>query len=220
MSSAYPTWNFTDGSEIPVGTLYCIGRNYALHALEMGASVPEDPLVFLKPPAAYVPNGSIITLPNWSQEIHYEVELVVVIGKDIDATSTANPWETVAGIGVGVDLTARDIQSAAKNSGSPWAVSKGWYGSAPVSALIPIESSDERSWELQLFINGKLRQQESTSKMERSVEELIRYVSSVFTLRKGDAIFTGTPSGVGPVKRGDKLTANLSSLVSLRVEFA
>ena len=109
--------------EMPVGTLYCIGRNYADHAKEMHVNLPEVPLVFIKPPSAYAPNGSTINIPWFTQNVHHEVELVVVIGDIIDNIPT------IAGFGVGIDFTARDVQTNAKKNGEPWAVSKGWKGS-------------------------------------------------------------------------------------------
>ncbi|MCX6141223.1 MAG: fumarylacetoacetate hydrolase family protein [Candidatus Kapabacteria bacterium] len=220
MSTDTPTWTLTDGTTIPIGTMYCIGRNYSAHALEMNAPVPDDPIVFLKPPAAYRANGSTITLPAWSHDVHHEVELVIVIGLNTDGVSADNVWDVVAGVGVGLDLTARDIQSAAKKDGHPWAIAKAWNGSAPVSTIVSADTSGRGPWDLQCTVNGKVRQKGSTQDMERSVEHLVSYLSSVFTLRRGDCIFTGTPSGVGPIVSGDVVVASLSSIVSLEVHIA
>lgn len=207
-------WTFTDGRSLNVGTMYCIGRNYAAHAREMNAIMGEKPLVFIKPPAAYVSSGDVIALPAWSDNIHHEVELVVVIGA-----------EGVAGIGVGLDLTARDVQSVAKQNGEPWAVAKGWRGSAPVSSIVPMSVAGKGPWYIDLSINGVRRQHASTSLMERTIEELVAYIDSVFSLREGDCIFTGTPEGVARCVAGDVAVAQLCAssknvLASLTVSFA
>ncbi len=204
----YWTFTTTDVRELPVGTLYCIGRNYADHAAEMGASIPTDPIVFLKPPSAYRPSGSVITLPTFSSDVHHEVEMVVVMGE-----------HGIAGIGVGLDLTARDVQSAAKAKGLPWATAKSWKGSAPVSPIVPWNQAGGGPWQLTLQINGHVRQHGSTVLMERSIAELVTYVDSIFDLQPGDAIFTGTPSGVAAVCSGDTAAATLDDLCSLEVRF-
>ena len=211
------TWHFTDGTELPVGTMYCIGRNYADHAREMGAVIVDDPIIFLKPPAAYLPNGSPIILPTYSNDVHHEVELVVVIGRDVDHISAEEAWDAIAGVGIGLDLTARDVQTKAKSMGHPWSIAKSWKGSAPVSAIIPVPVCGRGPWQLELTVNGTVRQSESTASMERSVESLVSTVASIFSLRRGDCIFTGTPSGVGPVRSGDVLGASLNGNELLRV---
>jgi 2-keto-4-pentenoate hydratase/2-oxohepta-3-ene-1,7-dioic acid hydratase in catechol pathway len=203
-----------------VGTLYGIGRNYAAHAREMGAEVPEDPIIFIKPPAAYRPTESVIELPGWSTSIHHEVELVVIIGADAVDIEPQHAWSVVAGVGIGLDLTARDVQAAAKAAGHPWAVAKAWRGSAPVGPIVPIASAGHGPWDVECRVNGMVRQHASTAAMERSIPTLISYLSRIFTLRAGDAIFTGTPEGVGPVVAGDVATCSLSSITSLSVTFA
>lgn len=203
------TWTFTDGTTIPVGTMYCIGRNYAAHAREMGAAVTDDPIVFIKPPSAYLSEDTPIQLPEFSHDVHHEVELVVVIGADVDTIDARSAWDVVAGVGVGLDLTARDLQTEAKKKGHPWSVAKSWKGSAPVSRIIPRDQCGMGPWKLGLHVNDQLRQQGSTADMERSVEQLIAYVSAVFTLQRGDCIFTGTPEGVGPLNAGDHVRATL-----------
>ncbi len=217
MSTDQRAWTFADGTRIPIGTMYCIGRNYAAHAREMGASVPEDPIVFLKPPSAYRPNGSTVELPAWSSDVHHEVELVVVIGNLAEHIAPKDAWSVVAGVGVGLDLTARDVQTAAKKAGHPWAISKAWNGSAPVSKIIPVSTAGHGPWDLTCDVNGTVRQHDTTAHMERSVASMISYLSSVFTLERGDCIFTGTPEGVGPLRPGDVVHASLSSLVHLTV---
>lgn len=205
----HPMWQLTDGTTIPVGTMYCIGRNYAAHAIEMGAPIVDDPIVFIKPPAAYVPADEPVLLPTFSHDVHHEVELVIVIGSDAVNISVESAWDVVAGVGVGLDLTARDIQSMAKSKGHPWAIAKSWKGSAPVSHIFPQPKCGRGPWQLGLYVNNELRQQGSTAAMERSVEQLIAFLSTVFSLRPGDCIFTGTPEGVGPLRSGDHVRATL-----------
>lgn len=207
-------WDCAEHPNVPVGTLYCIGRNYAAHAQEMGAKVPSNPIVFIKPPAAYAASGSTITIPSFTNNVHHEVELVVVIG------DVMNNTPSILGVGVGIDFTARDIQAIAKQQGEPWAVSKGWKGAAPISAVVPINSTLLNTLEFSLAVNGTIMQHGFTRNMERSVEQLLHYVHAVFGLRKGDAIFTGTPEGVAQVHPGDKLVASLQHLVTLEVEMA
>lgn len=215
-----PTWHFSDGTTLPVGTMYCIGRNYAAHAREMGAEVVADPIVFIKPPAAYRADKSEIQLPAFSSDVHHEVELVIVIGNATERCAPDEAWNYIAGLTVGIDFTARDIQTAAKKNGHPWAVAKSWAGSAPCGTVVPVRDCGKGPWGLSLAVDGELRQQGTTSDMERSVEELVAYVASVFTLQPGDCIFTGTPEGVGPVQPGQHVVANLDSLVSLTIDIA
>ncbi|MFM7774509.1 MAG: fumarylacetoacetate hydrolase family protein [Candidatus Kapaibacterium sp.] len=209
---------FTDGRRIPVGTMYCIGRNYAAHAREMNAPVPEAPLVFIKPPNAYVADGSTLLLPSFSRSVHHEVELVVVIAEDSDGCTPGEALDLVAGYAVGIDLTLRDVQSAAKVKGEPWSVSKSFRGSAPVSQVVPVGRIDEPSeLELVLTVNGGTRQSGGVSAMERTVGELISYVAGVFGLRRGDCIFTGTPEGVAAIVSGDRIEAQLVGHVGLTI---
>ena len=205
-----PMWTFTDGRTLAIGTMYCIGRNYAAHAAEMGAVVPDAPIVFLKPPSAYAANGATVVLPAFSSNVHHEVELVVVMG----------PGRTIAGYAVGLDLTARDVQAKAKERGEPWATAKSWVGSAPVSPVVPAEQAGQGPFTLSLDVQGIRTQHGSTAAMERSVAVLIDYLDEVFRLQEGDCIFTGTPEGVAALHAGDTAVAWLDDLVSLTVHFA
>lgn len=190
------------------GKIVCVGRNYAAHAEEMGAERPDEPILFLKPSTALLDGGGVVTLPPWSDEVHHEVELVVRIGDDAKDVTVADVHRFVDGWGVGVDLTARDIQARAKERRQPWAVAKGFDGSAPVSRLLPVTSLDGLSEvELTLEVGGEIRQRGSTSAMLWTVRELVAFASSRFTLERGDLLFTGTPQGVGPVVSGDRVLA-------------
>jgi 2-keto-4-pentenoate hydratase/2-oxohepta-3-ene-1,7-dioic acid hydratase in catechol pathway len=215
----YEKIKFTDGYQLEVGTMYCIGKNYAKHAAEMGGAVPKEPVVFLKPPAAYIPDGAEIIIPDFSNNVHHEVELVVAIGKDATDVSKENALDYVAGYAVGIDVTLRDVQQDAKDKGKPWTTAKAFRTSAPISKFIPAsEVGDDNLFDLELKVNGEIRQQGNTKEMERSVETLIEYLSKVFTLRKGDLIFTGTPEGVGQINSNDKLEASLVGYVSLNIK--
>lgn len=210
---------FTDGRIFEHGTMFCIGSNYALHAKEMGGEVPDEPVIFIKPPQAFVESGSKIVLPSFCDLPHHELELVVAIGKDCNSVSRHKAHKYIAGYAVGLDLTLRDIQNKAKKEGKPWAVAKGFYNSAPISSIVPVDALESvpPDFDIYLKVNGELKQSCNTSEMERSVSDLIEYLSKVFTLRAGDLIFTGTPAGVGTIKSGDLLYASLDGLANLEV---
>lgn len=208
----------TSGAFFPLGSIYCIGRNYRAHAAEMKAEIPAEPLVFLKPSSAIVPCGGAVQLPAFSSLIHYEVELVVVMGREAVNVDTTQALASILGFAVGIDLTLRDVQDVAKKKGEPWAVAKGFRGSAPLSKIVPIDAvSDLNSLQIRLCVNGTEKQRGSVPEMERSIPELICYLSKVFGLRAGDCVFTGTPQGVGAVAAGDTLTAELVGLAELSV---
>lgn len=196
-----------------IGTMFCIGRNYAAHAKEMGAQVPEErPLIFIKPPTAYTANGGKVIIPPFSSNLHHEIELVVVIGKDGNNIPIENASEYIAGYAVGVDLTLRDVQTAAKQKGEPWAIAKSFRGSAPISTVVPKEEIDTQNAELRLYVNGELKQYGNTNAMERSVAQLITTISDIFGLQKGDCIFTGTPEGVAQIPAGATVKAELNNI--------
>ncbi|PKL78362.1 MAG: hypothetical protein CVV25_11920 [Ignavibacteriae bacterium HGW-Ignavibacteriae-4] len=209
----------TDGTIIPVGVIYCIGRNYAEHAKEMGGELPTEPVVFIKPATAHAMTGSKVSIPSYSNNMHHEVELVVVIGKDCNNVSESEAMDYVSGYGVGLDFTLRDVQAKAKESGMPWATAKSFYSSAPVSNIVPLNKiEDINNCHIELYVNDNLVQSGDSSDMQRSVAQLISYISHVFRLRIGDCIFTGTPQGVGPVISGDKLVAKLNDVITLNIE--
>lgn len=218
-SQSIRDFTFANGSTIPVGTFYCIGRNYSAHAKEMGAEVPTSPLVFLKPPSAYLPfDGALLHCPDYSHEMHHEVEIALVIGEDIPMGMQTGFASYVAGYGIALDLTLRDVQSRAKSKGEPWAVSKGFAGSAPVSVLFP--STEFPHLTFSLSVNGEIRQKGDTAMMERDFDALIGYCHSIFSLRKGDCILTGTPEGVGQLYSGDILVATIDGQLSSRCTIA
>jgi fumarylpyruvate hydrolase len=201
-----------------VHRIYCIGRNYAEHAREMGAqAVSRDhPVFFMKPADAIVPEGGEIPYPSATRELHHEVEMVVALsggGRDI---APARALDCVFGYGVGLDLTRRDLQAAMKAKGLPWDVAKGFDGSAPVSVLrAATEIGHPQHARLSLEVNGEVRQDADIADMIFAVPELIAELSKLFELKAGDLIFTGTPAGVGPLERGDTFRASLQGIAEL-----
>ncbi|MCX6156134.1 MAG: fumarylacetoacetate hydrolase family protein [Candidatus Kapabacteria bacterium] len=212
-------FNFLNGEEIEARTLYGIGSNYSKHAMEMGGVVPSEPVIFIKPAVALIGDNEKINIPDFSQNVHHELELIVIIGIDCSNIDRTEAHKYIAGYGVGLDITLRDIQNKAKTEGKPWAVCKGFRTSAPVSAIVPVShlSDPLSNFEINLWVNGELRQTGLTAEMERPVDLLIEYLSKVFSLRRGDCIFTGTPEGVGRIISGDTLKAELRGYVSLNV---
>lgn len=210
---------FDNGDILEIGSIFCIGSNYSKHIREMGGVKPENPVIFLKPRAAYLENGGTIKIPEFSNLCHHELELVVVIGENCSNINKNDAYKYIAGYAVGIDVTLRDIQNIAKQKGQPWAVAKGFVTSAPISMVVSSSHFNNQIpyFDLLLSVNGELRQIANTSEMERSVAELIEYLSKVFTLNRGDCIFTGTPEGVGQIKSGDKLLAELVGFTKLEL---
>lgn len=210
--------NLTNGQSYNAGTIFCVGQNYAKHIAEMGSSVSTDPVIFIKPPQAIIHNNEDLILPEFSQNVHHEVELVLLVGKDCENIEQEEAKNYIAAYGIGIDVTARDTQENAKKGGKPWAVAKGFRQSAPISDFIPAsEIIDNSTFDLKLWVNGELKQSGNTKDMERTVEQLVSYLSKVFTLRKGDLIFTGTPEGVGKINSGNVIIAKLNDEISLNI---
>ena len=201
----------------PVHRIYCIGRNYADHAKEMGATADRaNPVFFLKPADAVVPGGGDIAYPTATQDLHHEVEMIVALasgGRDIPVDRAL---EHVFGYGVGLDLTRRDLQTVAKARSMPWDSSKAFDQSAPAS---PLRRADEirhpRAARLTLSVNGELRQRADIADMLFTVPEIIHELSLLWTLTAGDLIFTGTPAGVAALVRGDRFRAELEGIAVL-----
>lgn len=185
--------------------ILCVGRNYSDHAKELGNEVPENPVIFSKPDTALLKNGDDFYLPDFSNDVHHEAELVIKInkmGKKIQEKFARNYFSE---IGIGVDFTARDIQNQLKTKGLPWELAKGFDGSAPIGNFISIEHIDLTNINFSLTKNGQVVQQGNTSQMIFSFEKIVSFVSQYFTLKVGDLIYTGTPAGVSKVNIGDKL---------------
>jgi 2-keto-4-pentenoate hydratase/2-oxohepta-3-ene-1,7-dioic acid hydratase in catechol pathway len=212
-------YEYINGSNKEVGTIYCIGRNYAEHAKELGNEVPTEPVVFIKPPNSYTSSGSKVAIPNYSELMHHEVEVVFVLGKDTMGVSPSESLEYVDGVAVGIDFTLRDVQNKIKEKGLPWSMAKSFMGSAPISPIVDIKDiSNVDDIEFQIAKNGITTQKGNTKNMINDIRQIIAHISKVFGLRKGDCIFTGTPKGVGPVEPGDKLIATLANKVKLEIE--
>jgi fumarylpyruvate hydrolase len=203
----------------PVHRIYCVGRNYAEHAVEMGSDPQrEAPCFFSKPADAVAPPGAQLHYPPETRNYHHEVELVVAIGKPAFRIAAESALEVVYGYAVGLDMTRRDLQAAAKSAGQPWDMSKGFDESAPCSAIHPSSTiGHPRQGRIQLRVNGKLRQDADIGSMIWSVPELVARLSAYVRLQPGDLIFTGTPAGVGPLQIGDQVEAGVTGIDTLRV---
>jgi 2-keto-4-pentenoate hydratase/2-oxohepta-3-ene-1,7-dioic acid hydratase in catechol pathway len=212
----------TDES-IEIRKILCIGRNYPEHVKEMKAEVPDAPVFFLKPATAVVHDGGKIIRPTVSRELHHEVEMTVLIGRGGKNVRRDEAPNHVAGYGVGLDMTLRDVQNEAKKKGAPWTLAKAFDTAAPISAFVPATMiADPHNLELDLTVNGTTRQHSSTGNVIFRVPVLIEYISRFCTLERGDVLFTGTPEGVSATIPGDRLEAHLLSskgtvLTSLRV---
>ncbi len=191
--------------------LICIGRNYAAHAAELGNARPDEPLVFMKPGSAILANHKPFYYPDFSQDIHYELELIVKIAKNGRHVQPPFAMDYVESIGLGLDLTARDLQQQCKAKGHPWEIAKAFDHSAPLSAefLAPADFAHFDDIEFSLEKNGEEVQHGFSRNMLFPIPELICYVSKFFRLQKGDLLFTGTPEGVGPLAVGDELVGSI-----------
>jgi 2-keto-4-pentenoate hydratase/2-oxohepta-3-ene-1,7-dioic acid hydratase in catechol pathway len=209
--------------DFPVRRIYCVGRNFADHAREMGAAAPAskqdrgDPVFFCKPADAIVVDGQV-PYPPGTVNLHHEVELVVALGRDAPpgALAADEAMALVFGYGIGLDLTRRDLQAAAKAKGLPWDTGKAFDHSAPVSALLPAaQVGDHATLDIRLQVNGEMRQQGRLSDLIWNVGEILHELSRLYALRAGDLIFMGTPAGVGPLREGDSFIASLGSRIDL-----
>jgi uncharacterized protein (TIGR00369 family) len=207
------------GAALPVGKILGVGRNYADHVREMGGAESAPPVVFLKPPSALVTGARRLPIPTRDGVVHHEIELVVAIGARGRAIPREAALDHVLGYAVGLDLTLRDVQEQAKRRGEPWALAKGFDGSAPVSDVTPRAAvGDGSGLALSLAVNDEVRQRASTSQMLWSVADLVALVSRSMTLERGDLLFTGTPAGVGPLVPGDRVVAEIERVGRLELE--
>jgi fumarylpyruvate hydrolase len=202
----------------PVHRIYCVGRNYAAHAREMGKDPErEAPFFFCKPADAVVANGARIPFPSRTSDLHHEIELVVAIGTGGANIVPSTALSHVFGYGVGLDLTRRDLQSEAKDKGRPWDTAKGFDRSAPITALTPAAAVNLDHSKIWLKVNGAPRQQGALADMIWSVPEIIAELSTLFELAPGDLIYTGTPAGVAAIKLDDVLEGGIDGLETLEV---
>lgn len=198
--------------------IICIGRNYSEHAKELGNEIPDQPVIFIKPDTAVL-KGNDFYIPEFSQDIHYELEVVVKISKGGKYILKENAAQHYEEIGLGIDFTARDLQSQLKAKGLPWELAKGFDGAAAVSPFFKKEKYALDNLHFSLLKNGDVVQKGNTSQMLFSTDDIIAFASQYFTLRVGDLIFTGTPSGVGPVRENDILQGFLEDekILDLRI---
>ena len=199
--------------------IIAIGRNYAEHAKELKNEVPTEPVIFMKPDTALLREGSPFYIPDFSNDIHHEIELVLKISKEGKHVAEKFAHKYYEEIGIGIDFTARDIQSKCKAKGLPWELAKAFDGSAPIGSFIPkSEIADLNNINFHLDLNGQTVQKGNTGDLLFNFDFIISYVSKYITLRKGDLIYTGTPQGVGPVKQGDKLTGYIEGNKMLELD--
>jgi len=198
--------------DFPVSKVVCVGSNYADHVKEMGSATSPEPVVFIKPETALCDIRQPVAIPKGLGSVHHEVELAVLIGTPLKQANEDRVARAIAGYGVALDLTLRELQAGFKKAGQPWEKAKGFDGSCPISGFIPVaEFGDPQNAELSLSVNDQLRQQGNTRDMITPILPLIAYMSRFFTLRAGDIILTGTPQGVGPMVSGDMLKISLNS---------
>lgn len=204
-----------------VGKIVCLGQNYLDHIRELGSKIPDRAVIFCKPSSSLLPDGGAIEIPAYSDDCHHELELALLVGKSGKQIQEKNALSFLAGYGVALDLTLRDIQSEQKSRGLPWEIAKGFDTSCPISSFIPAENiSDPNNLQLQLKVNGEIRQQGNTNQMMRSVEKIIAEISNFYTLEAGDIILTGTPAGVNRIESGDHLEGTIEQVGSLQVSVA
>ncbi len=202
-----------------IGKIICLGRNYVEHIIELGNTQSENPVIFLRPPSNVVYSGDKIVYPGYSNDMHHETELLLLIGKTIKNAGYKEAEEAIIGYGVGLDMTLRDIQNHVKSKGHPWEISKCFDTSAVVSEFIAKEDYTVTLEEkIILTVNGEIRQNDPLNKMILKPVEAVMFISKYMTIEEGDIVFTGTPAGVSKVEKGDKLKAEITNIGSLEVE--
>jgi 2-keto-4-pentenoate hydratase/2-oxohepta-3-ene-1,7-dioic acid hydratase in catechol pathway len=207
-----------NGTEFKIGKILCIGRNYVDHINELGNEPPSAPVVFTKPASSVIGDGDRVIIPAYSDNCHHEAELAILIGERAKSLTAAEALSSIAGYGVAIDLTLRDVQDDLKKKGLPWDIAKGFDTACPLSSFVPAtEIPDPQDLDIRMTVNGELRQNGNTSLMIHSTAEIIRYLSGIFTLEPGDVILTGTPAGVSRVVAGDWLCAEIPGIGRVEV---
>lgn len=209
-----------DSRRFAVNRIYCVGRNYADHAREMGHDPDrEPPFFFMKPANSIVADGKDMQYPNLSKDVHHEVEMVVAIGKGGANIPADKALEHVYGYGVGLDMTRRDLQGEAKKMGRPWDTGKAFDQSAPCGAITPAAQCGHlEQGKIALLVNGQVRQEGDLNQLIWNIPDTIAYLSTLFTLEPGDLIMSGTPAGVGPIQKGDVLEGTVAGLTPLKIK--
>jgi 2-keto-4-pentenoate hydratase/2-oxohepta-3-ene-1,7-dioic acid hydratase in catechol pathway len=217
MTSYHHRWTNGDVIALAPGKIICVGRNYAEHARELNNPILTEPMLFMKPVTAIVDIAKPITIDWENGSVHHELEISILIGEALTRGNNHQAASAIIGVGVALDLTLRDLQNELKQKGHPWEKAKAFDGSCPLSAFEPIESFDALdNIELQLSINGEVRQKGSSRQMLTDIVSLLEYISHWFTLKPGDVVLTGTPAGVGPLHPGDKLQIDLLDHFTIR----
>ena len=227
MSHVIPAWSVPSVTVIgetgsyPVRRIYCVGRNYAAHAREMGHSGKEDPFFFCKPADAIVPSGAILPFPVATKNLHHEIELVVALKSGGRNIASAKALDHVYGYATGLDMTRRDLQEAAKKAGRPWDMGKGFDQSAPITPIQPAAKIGHPSkGKIWVKVNGQTKQEGDLADMIWNVPDTIAYLSGLVELAAGDLIYTGTPEGVGPVVAGDRMDGHIDGVGALAITYA
>lgn len=193
--------------------IICLARTYRKHAEEMRSELPTEPILFLKPPSAIIYSSDHIVIPEISKEIHYEGELAVIIGKKGKNISKEGAYSHILGYSAFLDITARDLQSYAKSRGYPWSISKGFDTFAPISEVTKKEEiEDPHNLNIKLWVNNEIKQNSNTKYMIFTIDQIIEYISKIMTLERGDIIATGTPEGVGKIKKGDRIILEIDEV--------
>jgi 2-keto-4-pentenoate hydratase/2-oxohepta-3-ene-1,7-dioic acid hydratase in catechol pathway len=201
---------------LPVGKVVCVGRNYAAHARELNNPIPTEPILFMKPSTAIVDIEQPIGIPSQQGSCHVETEIALLIGTSLTKAGIGEAQEAIVGLGLGLDLTLRDVQNELKQQGQPWEKAKAFDGSCPLSTFLPAKNCTWDDISIELRRNGKLQQQGNAADMLTPIVSLVAYISHYFTLLPGDVVLTGTPAGVGPLAAGDELTASVKDQASDR----
>jgi fumarylpyruvate hydrolase len=211
---AWPTLALAEGGRVPVGRIFCVGRNYAAHAAEMGSEVDrEAPFWFTKGPHALAESGASVPYPPGTRDFHHEIELVVVLGTGGFRVPAERASDLVLGYAVGLDMTRRDLQAAARAKGRPWDVAKDVERSAVIGPIAPTARIGHPArGRIELRVNGTVRQQADIAELAWKVPALIAHLSTLYHLAPGDVIMTGTPAGVGPVRPGDRLEGSVEGV--------
>ena len=206
------------GKSFRVGKVVCLGRNYVDHIRELNNPIPDRPVLFIKPATSLIGQGGTVRIPSWSKDCHHEAELAILIGRRAKTISEESAYDYVAGYGVAIDLTLRDIQDECKKKGLPWEIAKGFDTACPLSDFVPADQvADPHALQITMRVNGEIRQDASTGLMMRRIPQILREISAIFTLEEGDVVLTGTPAGVSAIGGGDQLESAIESVGKIEV---
>jgi 5-carboxymethyl-2-hydroxymuconate isomerase len=212
------TATLTTGEKLPIGKILCIGRNYVEHIKELGNEAPAAPVIFMKPASSVIGHGEEVVIPAYSDNCHHEAELALLVGKSSKNISEEEALSCLAGYGVAIDLTLRDVQDELKQKGLPWDIAKGFDTACPLSEFVPAgKVADPQDLVITMRVNGELRQNCSTALMIHTSAKIISHLSEIFRLEPGDIILTGTPAGVSRVVADDRLTAEITGVGKVEV---